>query len=126
MTTSGRWRWTVGAAVALALALALAAIQAGADEGEDAELRAKVEQRLRRANFVEHHDVRVRVEDGRVMLEGSVQADHEKERAGELARAVDGVEAVDNRLLVAKGAGDPDALPPIDAGAPLPTLPTMP
>lgn len=124
MTTSPRFRW--GVCVAAALGLSLAAVAAGADEADDAELRTKVEQRLERAEFVEHHDIRVRVDDGLVALEGTVEAEHAKQEAEEIARSVDGVKDVDNRLLVGVGAGGPDAIPPIDAGAPLPTGPQVP
>lgn len=68
-------------------------------DGEMA-LRALVEQRLRRNEFLEQYDLRAEVEGHQVTLRGSVGAAHEKEKAGEIARGVEGVTGVTNEILV--------------------------
>lgn len=101
------------------------------DHAEDVEvetdaemrIRAEVEERLRRNEFIEQYDLRAEVKGGVVTLRGAVSAAHEKEKAGEIARGVDGVSGVDNEILVGKGVGDETDVgplaPPTPAGRPL-------
>lgn len=49
-------------------------------------------------------DIEIIVQDGRVRLTGRVATAADARRAGELAAAVDGVEKVENRLVVTRGA----------------------
>lgn len=70
------------------------------ETADEAALRAEVDQELRRNQFVEQYDIRPEVEGTTVTLRGAVSASHEKEKAAEIARGVDGVEDVDNQLLV--------------------------
>lgn len=107
-----------GVALAVALSAALGA-SAGAQEEPDVEadsdavLEEIIQQRLERDSFLEEFDIRVEVNDGHAILRGQVEAEHEKEEAERLAETVDGVTSVENEILVGKGLGEPDALPPI-------------
>jgi hypothetical protein len=97
--------------VALLAALGLAcAGTSGAPD--DAEISERVELALEQDDFTEEHEIRVETEDGVVSLLGQVTAPIEEERGVALARAVEGVEAVDSRLTVVPT--DPDRLPAVD------------
>lgn len=85
---------------------------------QEMELRAKVEERLRRDEFVGQYDIRTEVAGSEVTLRGAVGQQYEKEKAAEIARSVEGVSDVENELLVGKGVGDQEALPPVTAPQP--------
>lgn len=70
-------------------------------EIEDAELSGRVLAALARDGQVRSEDVQVLVEDGVVTLLGTVDTPYERDQAERLARAVEGVTYVDNRLAVA-------------------------
>jgi hypothetical protein len=107
-------KWLVVAAAALVVPWL--AGPAPAETPTDAALRDQIQERLQRAEFVDPHDISVRVENGAVTLDGSVVADYERENAEEIATAVDGVRSVENRLIVGKGLGDKDSVPPVGTG----------
>lgn len=66
------------------------------DEG----VRARINQILVAQGVLEAERIDVLVEEGNVILEGSVNAFWKKQRAGEVALGVEGVREVDNRLAV--------------------------
>jgi osmotically-inducible protein OsmY len=70
--------------------------RAPGDEG----VRARVNQYLRGQDVLEAERIDVTVENGAVMLEGSVNAFWKKQRAGEVVLGVEGVLSVENRLAV--------------------------
>lgn len=84
------------------------------ETGEEQELRARVEARLRRNEFVQAYDLRAEVEGHAVTLRGVVNAQHEKEEAAEAARSVEGVEKVVNEVLVGKAPGDEEVIGPLE------------
>jgi hyperosmotically inducible protein len=84
---------------------------------DDAGIAEEVQAELRRDPLVELHDVKVASEDGVVTLRGNVRARHERERAELVARGVEGVGRVENEIVVGKGLGDPDAIPPLEPGS---------
>lgn len=96
------------------LALAACATSDAAADLSDAALRADVKERLTRDAFVERYDIDVRVEDAVVTLRGSVANAYEREQAAEVAREVEGVRRVDNRIVAGEVnlESAPEPLPP--------------
>lgn len=70
------------------------------EEPGDGGVRARVNRTLGSQEILDAARIDVFVEDGKVVLEGSVNAFWKKHRAGEVVLAVDGVREVDNRLAV--------------------------
>ncbi|WP_429316985.1 BON domain-containing protein [Paraburkholderia sp. GAS448] len=66
----------------------------------DRALSKKVRTALIAAKIVDTPTISVRAKNGSVTLAGSVREQSEIERAGEVARAVSGVNSVDNALTV--------------------------
>jgi osmotically-inducible protein OsmY len=64
----------------------------------DTETEERLLDRLELDNFLRDRDIRVHVLDGTVILTGEVWTPLEKERVGELVRAVPGVVDVSNEL----------------------------
>lgn len=99
-------------------ALLLAAPGAGAEAAEEADLANMVREQISRADFVDPYGITVEGEDGgRIVLRGSVANQYEKDHAGKLARAVEGVTEVDNELLVARGLQPPGVGTPPGRGS---------
>jgi hyperosmotically inducible protein len=67
---------------------------------DDAALTAKVKTALAQDRDAPAMDVNVQTYDGIVQLSGFVQDDNQVRRAGQVARAVDGVREVHNNLRV--------------------------
>ncbi len=86
-----------------------------AERPSDAVIRQQVQEALRRGEFVDDEGIVIETDEGVVTLRGQVAAEHERERAQELAARVDGVRSVRNELRVGKGLDAPDALPPVTA-----------
>lgn len=70
----------------------------------DARIADDVCDRLTRHGWVDASDIEVRVEDGEVTLEGTVDSRREKRLAEEVADSVSGVRDVHNRLRIAHGS----------------------
>lgn len=66
----------------------------------DRALSRKVRAALIKAKIVDTQTISVRAKNGFVTLAGSVREQSEIERAGEVARAVSGVSAVNNALAI--------------------------
>ena len=60
--------------------------------------------RLTRHGWIDATDIEVRVENGEVTLEGTVDSRRAKRLAGDVADSVSGVQDVHNRLRIAHGA----------------------
>ena len=94
----------------LLLACGLAAFTSGcagtatrASTGEmidDSVITAKVKTELIRDEFVKARDVNVDTFRGTVQLSGFVERDEQKQRAGEIARQINGVRDVVNNITV--------------------------
>lgn len=78
------------------------------EEVEDALLRARVENALARDPATDSYDITVRSGQGVIILEGTVDSWQEKEFSGQIAKSVNGVVKVDNRLNVRPAAVRPD------------------
>ncbi|MDX1648618.1 MAG: BON domain-containing protein [Myxococcota bacterium] len=74
----------------------------------EARIREIVEERLQRNEFIEQYALRAEVEGHEVTLRGIVTAQHEKEKAEEIARGVEGVTGVTNEILVGKLGDEAD------------------
>jgi hyperosmotically inducible periplasmic protein len=81
----------------------------------DAAVRGAIEEELRRDPIVERIPVQVRVDEGRVVLYGSVDTPAESERAEQIAREAEGARSVENKLRVGAGSDPTDRHVPIDA-----------
>lgn len=68
----------------------------------DAWLDGKVETAFALNSHLNPFSIDTDVQDGAVILEGTVESDIDKDLAGEIAKSVEGVTSVDNRLKVAK------------------------
>lgn len=93
-----RVRIAVVLASVLALALPVVAQQAGAGKGQDAQLQAEINGKLKEKE--ELRNVRANVQSGLATLDGSVQLYRDKLRAARLAGSVRGAEGVRNRVEV--------------------------
>jgi osmotically-inducible protein OsmY len=69
-------------------------------EASDARITTSVNAALARDTELSALRIDVDTEDGRVSLNGTAPTEAAKDRAGELARGVDGVQNVDNQLTV--------------------------
>ena len=69
----------------------------------DAALKDRIERRLETDTAIRKYDVRVKVDDGDVTLDGTVASDSQKAEAARLARLA-GVDDVDNDISVDKDA----------------------
>lgn len=67
---------------------------------KDAWLDGRLESALLFNQHLNSFDIATHVENGVVRLEGSVESDIERDLAGEIAKSIDGVRDVDNRLTV--------------------------
>lgn len=74
----------------------------GAAAAGDATIVAEVRDKLRGSGTPEANAIDVRANDGVVTLTGRVSSEDVKENAEELANDVDGVERVENRIVVAQ------------------------
>jgi hypothetical protein len=112
-----RLRLLLAPAAALLLAAAGCASSPGSDASadRDAAIRDAIEEGLRRDAAVERIPVQVRVDDGRVVLYGSVDTPAESERVEEIARGAGGVRSVENHLRVGAGSDPSDREIPIEA-----------
>lgn len=73
---------------------------------DDKTITAKVKTALLRDSDVKGSDVDVTTFNGAVQLSGFVESQTQKDRAGELARQVAGVQQVHNNLIVQTGRSD--------------------
>ncbi len=64
---------------------------------------AKMNDRLYDDEYIDATDIEVKVENGNVILSGSVGSRAEKHRAEDIAESVSGVTSVENRLHVEHG-----------------------
>jgi CBS domain-containing protein len=80
--------------------------QATSQEASDAQISDELASRISRAGWVSPQQVRVRVEEGRVELEGTLTSQDQRAALIALAEGVDGVKAMNDRLRV-----DPAWLP---------------
>lgn len=69
---------------------------------EDGMLTGKVKLALAESPVTKAHEIEVTTHDGRVQLGGWVDSDKARDEAGRIARAIDGVTAVDNNLEIRK------------------------
>jgi osmotically-inducible protein OsmY len=79
----------------------------------DAEIAARVKNALATDPRLAHLDIEVRSQDGFVVLEGQVDTFEDRERAGEIARAVPGVRGVRNFLVLTplrRGEREPEVI----------------
>lgn len=114
-------RTLLGVGVAIALGVGTAACSdSGSDrnmtsesrmQGDDARtavadtaLTANVQTRLTRENSVSAADIQVTTNEGVVTLEGNVESEYAKSAAEAIARSVEGVDRVDNRLVASPRA----------------------
>lgn len=67
---------------------------------DDAIIATKVKAELIEDETLDAAAIRVVSEAGRVSLDGFVDSEAQKQRAGELAQSVDGVSGIDNRLTI--------------------------
>jgi osmotically-inducible protein OsmY len=74
-------------------------------EHSDPLITARVQARYFVSSDVKAHRIDVDTRDGVVTLEGTVDTAAERQAAGEIARGVDGVARVENKLLVRPAAG---------------------
>jgi osmotically-inducible protein OsmY len=84
-------------------------------------ITARVQAKYFASPDVKAHRIDVDTKDGVVTLEGTVDNDAQRQAAGDLARGVDGVTRVENKLLVRTAAGttaDAGRQPPRDTTAP--------
>ena len=77
----------------------------GTTRAADTTIASMVRSRLAAEPTVEASGIYVRSDAGRVTLSGEVTSYAEKDRAGRIAGSVADVDSVDNRLVVAAGAG---------------------
>ncbi|MEW6271217.1 MAG: BON domain-containing protein [Thermodesulfobacteriota bacterium] len=84
-------------------AAAPGAMGAGATGGEDATIVAEVRDKLRSSGEVEANAIDVRANAGVVTLTGRVSSEDVKESAEQLANDVEGVDRVENQIVVAQG-----------------------
>jgi hyperosmotically inducible protein len=73
------------------------------NKASDQALKDRIERRLETDPLVRKYDVRVKVDEGDVKLEGTVATDSQKAEAARLARLA-GVDDVDNEISVDKDA----------------------
>ncbi len=107
-------RRLLGAFVVLTLVGGSAMVAGAADtkssvgqKVDDATLLTKVKAKLTADKAKNLVKVNVDVKDGVVALKGSVPTDADKTRAGELARATEGVHEVRNELTVSSPSASP-------------------
>jgi hypothetical protein len=86
-------------------------------DARDAQTAARVKTALVNDPVVGVRPIEVAVADGIARLSGSVASDVERQRAEQIARAVDGVRDVRSALVVSTAAAGPSAAPEADAGA---------
>lgn len=70
------------------------------DDLSDDELRELVRQHLAANNAIDADDIEVRVDDGRVVLEGRVGTDEERRIAEHVVTDILGIESVENEIFV--------------------------
>lgn len=73
----------------------------------DAELARRVTAALLRDSYLDSEQIRVHAQDGRVRLDGAIDARHELARAARVAASVPGVREVENRLVYGNPAVSP-------------------
>lgn len=96
--------------MALAAGPALAAESGLGDALSDAALTAKVKTRLLTNDLTRGININVDSDDGVVTLRGTVPSEAAKDKAGEIALAVDGVDSVTNALVVGDSSVNPQTL----------------
>ena len=82
---------------------------APAREHSDPMITARVQAKYFASSDVKAHRIDVDTKDGVVTLEGTVDTDAQRQSAAEIARGVDGVARVENKLLVRPDGGGSDA-----------------
>ncbi|WP_417665094.1 BON domain-containing protein [Pseudidiomarina sp.] len=92
-------------AVAVALALGFSSVNAGdktmvQEAVNNARQEAQISTTYALSPYLKAHALDVVVQDGKVMLSGSVSDEVQKELAGAIAAGVEGVTSVDNRIVV--------------------------
>ena len=70
------------------------------DAASDMRIHLAIEAEFARSDELSAFSISTDVSDGAARLDGEVQSDTERELAGELAKSVDGVKSVDNRIEV--------------------------
>ena len=82
---------------------------------DDRTVTAKVKTALLRDSQVKGTDIDVTTFNGAVQLSGFVESQTQKDRAGELAREIEGVQQVHNNLIVPTGRSQERTYPSRDA-----------
>lgn len=85
------------------------------DTASDMRMHLAIEAQLAQSDKLSAFSISTDVDDGVARLEGEVETDTQRELAGELAKSVDGVKRVENRVEV-KG-DDPGFIERLQAGA---------
>lgn len=81
--------------------LACAALLAGCQTGPTTDpVVTRVESALKKDDFVGKFDIKAKHDQGKVTLDGKVNNDFQKYHAGEVAKKVDGVKSVDNKVKI--------------------------
>jgi osmotically-inducible protein OsmY len=69
---------------------------------DDSAITAKVKSEFVESKAVDASSISVETLNGTVMLSGFAKSENEKDKAGNIARRVEGVKAVKNQIVVAK------------------------
>lgn len=98
---------------AVALALGLSSVQASDKNSlEESVVSARQEAQISTtyalSPYLQGHDLEVSVQDGKVILSGNVSDEVHKELATAIADGVEGVDSVDNRIVVDRNYQRPD------------------
>lgn len=81
--------------------LATAALLAGCQSGPTTDpVASRVEAALKKDEFVNKFDIKAKHDQGKVTLDGKVTNDFQKYHAGTIAKGVEGVKSVDNKVKV--------------------------
>lgn|SRR5262245_37401457 len=113
----------VGAALTLALTLLGTTAHAGLS---DVWITVKAKAALFTTKGVSATAISVDTADGQVTLNGKVPSETARSKAETVVKSLDGVQGVDNRLIVAAGEAPPLEGPPSHEALPLPPRGGMP
>lgn len=81
--------------------LACAALLAGCQSGLTSDpVVSRVEAAMKKDEFINKFDIKAKHDQGKVTLDGKVNNDFQKYHAGEVAKNVEGVKSVDNKIKV--------------------------
>ncbi|HEY1077469.1 MAG TPA: BON domain-containing protein [Fontimonas sp.] len=93
---------------------AIAADRTIGEKFDDAWIDGSIETAMLFNSHLNEYSIRSEVENGKVTLSGNVDSDIDRSLAGEIAKGVDGVKDVDNKITV---GGDKNALDKVSAKA---------